>query len=714
MKQLVQNFKTGKLEILDIPVPKVSQNTVLIESKVSLISPGTERSLVELAQGSLFEKARSQPEKVREVLQKIKNDGIFAALEAVEAKLDEPIPLGYSNVGVIMDVGKNAQEFLVGDRVVSNGSHAEIVNVSKNLVAKIPDNVDDETASFTVLGSIALEGIRLINPTLGEHIAVIGLGLIGQLTVQLLLASGCKVLAMDLKEDRVKLAESFGAEGYVLREGESPIEAALSFSKGQGVDGVLITVSTRSNEPIVQAAQISRKRGRIVLVGVAKIDVPRDLFYKKELSFQVSCSYGPGRYDSLYEEKAIDYPLPYVRWTEKRNFEAVLDMMSSGKINVKPMITHRFPFDNVLEAYDVLLKENSLGILLQYKPYDLAKRNEIFILKEKPQKYVSSPTIGLMGPGQFARRILLPILSSANVRLKTIASSTGLQGVHAGEKFGFENATSSYSSVLDDEEIDTVFITTRHNSHATLVTEALKKWKNVYVEKPLALNIEELKEVILAYKETNKILMVGFNRRFSPLTQRLKKELAYRKSPLSISIVVNAGSVPMDSWVNDPEVGGGRILGEGCHFIDLMRYIVGVPIEEVYSISTVNGGKIEDDNAIINIKFTDGSIGSVMYFSKGSKQYPKERIEVFSEGKIFLLNNFRSLVGYGVPVRLSLLKQDKGHRNEILKFLEAVKGKTPPPISFEELVEVTLATLAAKKSLETHLPINMKEFEERI
>jgi len=716
MKQLAQNFRTGKLEILDIPVPKISQNTVLIESKVSVISSGTERTLVELARGSLFEKVRSQPERVKEVLQKIKTDGIFATLEVVEAKLDEPLPLCYSNVGISIGVGKNTEEFSVGDRVVSNGSHAEIVNVSKNLVAKVPDNVDDEPASFTVLGSIALEGIRLINPTLGEHIVVMGLGLIGQLAVQLLLTSGCKVLAMDLKEDRVKLAESFGAEGYALKLGESPVEVAMSFSKGGlGVDGVLITASTSNNEPVIQASQISRKRGRIVLVGVTGMNLSRDWFYKKELSLQVSCSYGPGRYDSLYEEKGIDYPLPYVRWTENRNFEAILDMMSAGNINTKPLITHRFHFEDALKAYEVLLNENVLGILLEYKAFDSEKRKDIetIILKKKPQGSSFTPTIGFIGPGQFARRILLPILSSAGVRLKTIVSANGLHSFYAGKKFGFENANSSYSSVLDDEEIDTIFITTRHNTHASLVTEALKKGKNVFVEKPLALNFEELKSVKEAYESSQNVLMVGFNRRFSPLAQKLKKELMYRKSPLCITIIVNAGSVAIDSWVNDLEVGGGRILGEGCHFIDLMQYIVDSPIEKVYSISTRNRGKAED-NAIINIKFIDGSIGSIMYFSNGSKQYPKETMEVFVEGKIFLLNNFRSLIGYGTKTKLRLLKQDKGHRAEILEFIEAIKGKGPLSISFEKIVEVTLATLAVRKSLETGLPVNIKELEEAI
>lgn len=710
MRQLVQNLKTGEIELVEVPVPTVSSNTVLIKSKYSLISVGTERMLVEFGKASLLEKVKKQPERVKEVLQKIKTDGLLSTLDVVMSKLDEPLPLGYSNVGVIIDVGKNVEGISIGDRVVSNGSHAEVVSVSKNLVAKIPENVDDESAVFTVLGSIALEGIRLLNPTLGEYIAVVGLGLIGLLTVQLLIASGCKVLGIDIDKSRVKLAESFGAEGLLIEPGISPVEGALAFSKGRGVDGVIITASTKSNEPIEYSADMCRKRGRIVLVGVTRIDIPRDKFYKKELSFQVSCSYGPGRYDRLYEEKGIDYPFEYVRWTAKRNFEAVLEMMSMGKIDVKPLITHRFSFNDAVKAYDIVLKEKPLGIILEYNDKDYSFTNLVSISQRSSNYTPSNPCIGFLGVGNFAKTILLPVLKKANARLKIIASSGGISGVHAGKKFGFEFATSDYNKVLEDEEVNTVFIATRHNSHASLVVKALEKGKNVFVEKPLALNINELRNIISAYNESNKILMVGFNRRFSPFTKRIKEIISNRKDPLCINIIVNAGTIPKDSWIHDPEVGGGRIIGEACHFIDLSRFIVGSKITEVYAVTTKGHSGFDEDKMIINLKFEDGSIGVISYFANGNKTYPKERVEVFNEGRILVIDNFKSLIGYGIRCKLKSLKQDKGHEMEVKEFIDSISKGREAPIPFEELVEVTLASFSAVRSAILGIPIKLDDF----
>ena len=710
MRQLVQNLKTGEIELIEVPTPVVSSNTVLIKTKCSLISVGTERMLVEFGKASLLEKARSQPERVKEVLQKIKTDGLLTTIDAVMARLDEPLPLGYSNVGIVVDIGKNVEGFSIGDRVVSNGSHSEVVNVSKNLVAKIPDNVDDENAVFTVLGSIALEGIRLLNPTLGEYIAVIGLGLIGQLAVQLLIASGCKVLGIDIDEGRVKLAESFGAEGLTIKPGVSPVEGALAFSRGRGVDGVIITASTKSNEPIEYSADMCRKRGRIVLIGVTKIDIPRDKFYKKELSFQVSCSYGPGRYDRLYEEKGIDYPFEYVRWTAKRNFEAVLDMMSMGKIDVKPLITHRFSFNDAVEAYNVLLKEKPLGVILRYEDKDFEAVRLIELNKRSSTLTPSNPCIGLLGVGNFAKMVLLPAIKKTKARLKFIASSGGVSGAYAGRKFGFEFVTSDYNKVLEDEEINTIFIATRHSSHASLVIEALKRGKNVYVEKPLALNVDELKDIISAYKDSDRILMVGFNRRFSPFIRRLKEVISSRKDPLCINIMVNAGMIPFDNWVYDPEIGGGRIIGEACHFIDLSRFIVGSKIVEVYAITTKGHSGSDEDKMVINLKFEDGSIGTINYFANGSKTYPKERVEVFNEGKILVIDNFKSLIGYGVNCRLKSLRQNKGHEKEVEEFIKAVSDGRESPIPFGELVEVTLASFSAVKSATLGMPIKLVDF----
>jgi len=718
MRQLVQNLKTGEIELVEVPIPKVSSNSVLIKTTHSLISVGTEKMLVEFGKASLWDKAKSQPERVKEILQKIKTDGLLTTIDAVMARLDEPLPLGYSNVGIVIDIGKNVEEFSVGDRVVSNGSHSEIVNVSKNLVAKIPGNVDNETAVFTVLGSIALEGIRLLSPSLGEYIVVIGLGLIGQLTVQLLIAAGCKVLGMDIDENRVNLAKSFGAEGLVINSKNSPIEGALAFSKGKGVDGVIITASTQSNEPIEYSADMCRKRGRIVLIGVTKIDIPRDKFYKKELSFQVSCSYGPGRYDRIYEEKGIDYPFDYVRWTAKRNFEAVLDMMSMGKINVKPLITHRFSFDDAIKAYDILLKDKPLGIILQYgndiNEVNYKDKKIVKLQNEKKGTHKNRACVGVLGIGNFAKMILLPALKKTNARLKYIASSGGVNSIFAGRKFGFEYTLSDYNKVLEDEEVNTIFITTRHASHAYLVIEGLKKGKNVFVEKPLALSINELKDIISAYKNSDNILMVGFNRRFSPFVKKLKDILSYRKDPLCLNIVINAGMIPYDNWQYDPEVGGGRIVGEACHFIDLSRYIVGKKIDEIYAVTTKGHSGYDHDKMIINIKFEDGSIGVINYFANGNKVYPKERVEVFNEGKVLVIDNFRFLVGYGINIKLKSLKQNKGHEEEIKEFIRAVSDGDISPIPFDELIEVTLASFCAVESAKKGVPIKLIEYYKEI
>ncbi len=709
MKQLIQNLKSGETKLVDVPVPRVRERALLIESRVSLISTGTERMLLEFGRSSFLEKARKQPERLKEVIKKIRTDGLLATLELVRAKLNEPIPLGYCNVGVVRDVGRNVEGFSPGDRVVSNGPHAEVVVAPQTLCAKIPDNVDNETAVFAVPASIALEGIRLLSPSLGEYIVVIGLGLIGQLAVQLLVASGCKVLGIDLSPDKVRLAEKFGAEGFLLEPGGSPVERALAFSKGRGVDGVLITAATKSNEPIEHAAQMCRKRGRIVLVGVTGMNIPRNLFYEKELTFQVSSSYGPGRYDPVYES-GIDYPYGYVRWTAGRNFEAVLDLMAAGRIDVKPLITHRVPFEQAPEAYEILLRESPLGILLEYKGgVDLAA--ETVELRSKESRKPEEPVVGFIGVGNFAKLVLLPALASIrSLRLKTIASAGGLSGAISGRRFNFELATSDYQEVLDDTEINTVFIATRHNSHAKLAAEALRKGKNVFVEKPLSIDIQGLADVIRAHETASgKILMVGFNRRFSPFVHRIKQAVSMRSDPMCLSMTVNAGFIPSTHWIHDKEIGGGRIIGEACHFVDLFRFLIGYPIAEIYATSTRGHSQRDDDKATIVLKFEDGSIGVVNYFSNGNKAYPKERLEVFFEGKVIVLDNFRKLEGYGLKVKMRSLKQNKGHREEVREFIEAVKKGKPSPIPFDELVEVTLATLAAVKSMEEGRPVKLSE-----
>ena len=652
-------------------------------------------------------------------------------IEAVQAKLDQPLPLGYCNVGTVEDLGGTPEVlgFNQGDRVASNGPHAEMVCVPKNLCARIPDGVADEEAAFTVLGAIGLQGVRLAQPTLGEGFVVVGLGLIGQLTVQILRANGCRVLGIDLDSARCALARQFGAETADLSQGEDPVLAANSFSRGRGVDGVLITAATKSNEPMHQAAEMCRKGGRIVLVGVTGLELRRDDFFKKELSFQVSCSYGPGRYDPEYEEKGHDYPVGLVRWTEQRNFEAVLDLLAQGKLEVKPLISHRFKIEEAVDAYELVStgKQPYVGVILTYQDLadyqsaasegrrgtvesTVAKRAATISLKPMPDGALppAAATIGFIGAGNFSGQVILPALKKTGARLKTIASSGGVSGTYLGKKFGFEATTTDTDQIFADPEINTVFITTRHNTHGTLVRAALSAGKNVFVEKPLCLNLDELQEIkaVLAEKRSitrgeishflnttlPPILMVGFNRRFAPQVQKMKSLLTSLKEPKAMIMTVNAGMIPADHWTQDPEVGGGRIIGEACHFVDLLRYLAGEAIREVIPCFMKKEGP--QDILSFSLKFADGSIGTIHYFANGNKAFPKERLEVFCAGRILQLDNFNKLRGFGWPgfKKMNLWRQNKGHGAEIKSFVEAVKKGGPAPIPFEEIEEVTRTT----------------------
>jgi threonine dehydrogenase-like Zn-dependent dehydrogenase len=585
MQQFLQNLKTGTTEVVHVPSPCVTPGQLLIRTCASLVSAGTERMLVEFGRANLLEKARSQPERVRQVLDKVRTDGLVPTLEAVRHKLDQPLALGYCNAGVVLEMGSGVEGFAVGDRVASNGSHAEAVCVPHNLCAHIPDSVSDDEAAFTVPGAIALQGIRLLNPTLGERIVVSGLGLLGLLAVQMLVANGCQVLGIDYNRERLDLARQFGAPVVDLSAGEDPIAAGLAFSQGLGVDGILITASTHSDEPIHQAAQMSRKRGRIVLVGVVGLNLQRADFYEKELTFQVSCSYGPGRYDPAYEVQGQDYPFGFVRWTEQRNFEAVLQLMADGRLNVTPLISHRVPQTQAQEAYRLLTDDSAaLGILLTYPETAPDLRRTIVVTKQLVMRHPqpTTPIVGVIGAGQFATGVLLPALAKTSAQRKAIASAGGASAAIAARKFAFQQASTDYHTLLDDAEINTVFITTRHNTHACLVIEALQAGKHVFVEKPLALNREELAAVSQALDQApGRYPMVGFNRRFAPLAVRMKGLLERRTQPLSLVYTVNAGAIPADHWTQNPTVGGGRIIGEGCHFIDFLRYLVACPITDV-------------------------------------------------------------------------------------------------------------------------------------
>ena len=712
MKQVLQNLRSGEIAIAEVPCPLVKPGHLLIQSRASLISAGTERMLVEFSKGNLLSKARAQPEKVKQVLDKIKTDGLLPTLEAVFARLDEPLPLGYCNAGVVIEVGAGVSDLKIGDRVASNGPHAEMVCVPQHLCVKIPDAVDDAEAAFTVLSSIGLQGIRLLNPTLGETIVVSGLGLIGLISVQLLVSSGCRVLGIDPDARRSKLAEEFGAETVDLAAGADPVAAAIAFTSGRGVDGVLITASSKDNNIVKQAAQMCRKRGRIVLVGVVGLELNRADFYKKELSFQVSCSYGPGRYDPQYEEKGNDYPLGFVRWTEQRNFEAILDLMASKRLNVRPLISRKISHADATNAYGVLTSDReALGIVLEY-PQAQAPCEKVVRLSSAPS-VAGKPAgvvIGLIGAGNFAKMTLLPALKGAGARLRTIVSAGGVSGVHAGNKFGFEQAATDYRQIIDDPAINLVIITTRHDLHARMTLEALQANKHVAVEKPLCLNADELESIRQEYdRDQSRQLMVGFNRRFSPHAVRMKQLLAGRTQPLCMTCLINAGAVGDESWVHDPASGGGRIIGEGCHWIDLMLYLSGTHIVRVVTTQVGRQESRCDDKATITLNFSDGSIGTLHYFANGSKQYPKETIDVFCDNRTLRLENFRILRGYGYSgfSKMKLFRQDKGHRDEFRRLIDAINRGAQPVMPLDQTYNVMQATFAAVQSANVGKPVDL-------
>ena len=702
-------MSSGITSVVECPRPNLRPNSVRVFSEVSLISAGTERMLVSFGKASYANKARQQPEKVRMVIDKIKTDGLETTFNAVKSKLNEPMPLGYSNVGVVESVGDGGSPFKVGDRVVSNGAHADIVVVNNNLCAVIPDLVDNDSAAFTVVASIGLQGVRLASPTLGECFVVIGAGLIGLLTVQLLRSNGCRVLAVDYDENKLSLARQFGAETANRGLGEDHISLAKTFSRGRGVDGVIITASSNSNEPVKDAAMMCRKRGRIVLVGVVGLTLDRADFYEKELSFQVSCSYGPGRYDSSYEDDGNDYPVGFVRWTEQRNFEAVLDLMASGGLDVKPLISNRFALDDAASAYEQLIEDSSgLGILLEYHSPSAKRDISSVGLGNKRIVAKSSPSLGVIGAGNYASRVLIPAFKKLNVSLHTLVTQNGVNGVIHGKPSGFLRASSDTGDVLKEAEIDTVIVATQHDSHALYAIESLNANKNVWIEKPLAINYDSLSLIEDAYYKANQDsepgpqLMVGFNRRFSPHGQKMHQLLSNIITPKSVVITVNAGSIPKDHWTQNPLLGGGRIIGEGCHFIDFVRFLVGKKITSVNARAMVCNSTREvlEDQSSITLGFEDGSIGTILYLANGAQNFPKERVEVFTDGKILQLDNFRKLKGYGWKTfnKLNLWNQDKGQHACAEAFISSIMTGIPC-IPIDELLEVARVTIEANDIL---------------
>lgn len=713
MKQILQNLKTGKLDVAEVPPPVAQRGRVLVRTAVSLISAGTERMAVDLGKKSLIGKARERPDLVKQVIQKAKNEGLLNTFNAVRSKLGSSTALGYSAAGIVAGVGEDVTEFRVGDRVSCAGagyaSHAEVLSVPKNLCVRLPEDASFEAGAFGTLGAIALQGVRLAEPTLGEAVVVIGLGLLGQLTVQLLKANGCRVFGLDLDPKKIELARELGADGGALSDADAK-RAVMEWSRGRGADAVLITAATPSNQPVELAGEISRMKGRVVAVGLVGLDVPRHLYYNRELALKISMSYGPGRYDPEYEERGHDYPFAYVRWTEGRNIEAFLDLVAEGRVNVERLITHRFSIYEGERAYQLIsgeVKEPYLGVLLNY---DTERELERRILTGKasaprasaPQKSVR---VGMIGAGGYAKSMLLPNFKTSGAEFRAIATASGVSARDIGERYGFAYCASGADEIIDDDEVNLIVIATRHDTHALLARRALERGRHVFVEKPLAMNDEELEGVLEAAQASDGKLMVGFNRRFSPHARAARDFFAGRQSPLSISYRVNAGRITRDSWIQDAREGGGRIIGEACHFIDLMQFLTGAVTTRVYaeSIQSRNEQLVEEDSVFITLRFSDGSNGSLAYLAEGDKALPKERVEIYGEGKTFVLDDFRSATTYrgGREETTKLRNQDKGQADEVRAVCAVVTGGTHAPISLDDLAATTRATFRIRESLRT-------------
>ena len=711
MKQLIQNFKTGDLFVDEVPPPAISEKMVLVGNRFSLISAGTERSTVKIAKASLLGKARQRPDLVAQVLQNIKREGLKATLEKVKTKLDTLKALGYSTAGEVIASMDSNHQFQPGDRVACAGqdyaSHAELVCVPQNLVVRIPDNVSFEEASFTTLGAIALQGVRQADPKLGEKVAVIGLGLLGQLTCQLLKANGCRVMGIDMTEKLLELSKELGTDESLNRKDPDLLTKIAAFTRGHGFDGVIITAASDSNDPIELAGEISRKKGRVIVVGAVSMEVPRDpYYYRKELELRLSCSYGPGRYDPSYEEQGHDYPFGYVRWTEQRNMMAFLELVSEEKINVRRLISHVFDIENAEAAYQIVMgkvKEPHIAILLKYAPDSSKQASKIRLHDSSPAQGIH---IGVIGAGSFAQNYLIPPIKAWGAALTTVVTSKGITAKNVAQKFSFANASSDSRDILDDPQINTVFIASPHDSHAAYVLKSLQAGKSVFVEKPLALNEEQLAEIKAVIDHQGGRLMVGFNRRFSPVAQALKAGLGHPAQPLVINYRVNAGYIPKEHWIQQEETGGGRIIGEACHFIDLMQYFTGSLPVKVYaaSINYENELVKNDDNVCITISFRDGSVGTLTYIANGDKSLPKEKVEIFGNGKVGIIHDFKKGEIHQNN-KINLLKMEgKGHKQEVHEFLNAVSKGAAMPIDFESIWYTTMATYKIRDSLRTGLP----------
>lgn len=720
MKQLLQNISNGETVIVEVPIPQIQAGMALVRTRASLVSAGTERMLVEFGEKSLLGKARSRPDLVRQVADKAKREGVLSTIEAAFNRLDQPMPLGYSSSGVIMVVGDGMQSFKAGDRVACAGGgyavHAEYALVPRNLLTKLPDEVDFESAAFTTLGAIAMHGFRLCKAELGETVGVIGLGLLGQLASMIAQAAGCQVFGVDLDETRVDLANQLGVRA-VLRP--HAVESAQAFTHGRGLDKILICADTPADDPVELAGEMAGERGHVVAIGAVGLTLPRKIYYSKELSFINSRSYGPGRYDPSYEEGGQDYPIGYVRWTEGRNMEAFVRLLAEGRVDVKPLITQRFNIESAPEAYELITGKTGqpfMAVVLTYpeaetKPVKLPRANAPVIKSTLPVTGANTVRLGVLGAGNFANAVMLPALKKIpTIELVSITSGSGFHAQFASKKYAFKYTAVSENEMLQDPQVNTISILTRHNLHAEQVVRALQAGKHVFCEKPLATTEEQLDQVRqqLLTGENSPMLMVGFNRRFAPLGRKLYEFLLPRQEPLMVTYRINAGSIPLTHWVHDPAVGGGRIIGEGCHFVDFLTFLTGASPISVSAYSLPDDSRYSEDNVSMTFTYPDGSVGTVIYAANGDKAFSKERVEVFSGGRVAVLDDFRKLelVTQGKrKVIRSLLRQDKGHCGEWEAFSQAIINGSPPPIPYEQLFNVTKATFAAVKALRDRQPV---------
>lgn len=714
MKQLLQNLKTGEGVVADVPAPVALRGRVIVRAAASLVSAGTERAFVELGRKGLVGKAKERPDLVRKVVEKVRSEGLLNTLQSVREKLDESHALGYSAAGVVVEVGEGVTEFRAGDRVACAGTgyaaHAELLSVPKNLCVRLPDAVDFESAAFATLGAIALQGVRLAEPTLGESVVVIGLGLIGQLATQLLRANGCRVFGVDLDASKVELAKSLGADDGCASE-EGVKESVLRWSRGRGADAVVITAATQSDGPVELAGEISRLRGRVVAVGLVGMNVPRQTYFQRELTLRVSMSYGPGRYDPEYEERGHDYPLPYVRWTEGRNLEAFLDLAASGSVRTAPLITHRFNVEESARAYELIsgdAREPYLGILINYDTERELERNvENPGAKLKAQSSKSSGAgvvrVGLIGAGDYARRMLLPHFKEQGAEFVSIATASGVSARDTGTRYGFARFASGAEEVLSDESVNLFVVATRHDTHAELARRALEAGKHVFVEKPLALSDAGLDSVLEAASSSSGLLTVGFNRRFSPHARAAKEFFEGVRAPLSILYRVNAGRVARSHWTQDPDEGGGRVIGEVCHFVDFMQFMTGSTVVRVYAEAVASDDReaVDEDSIFVTLRFADGSNGTIAYLAEGDRALRKERVEIFGGGRAFVIEDFRETFAYrdGRETHTRTRAQDKGQREEVRAVCEALLRGGPAPIPLRELAAATRATFRILDSL---------------